>query len=57
MWSTADRPLGQGRNLQGPIEEFRWVLPKECLVLHVMVIGAGERLSLYFQAQDPVNED
>jgi hypothetical protein len=57
MWNTADRPLGEGRNLEGPIEDFRWVLPKECLVLHALVIGAGERLSLYFQAQDPVNEE
>ncbi len=57
MWSTAGRPPGEGRNLEGPIEDFRWVLPKECLVLHALVIGAGERLSLYFQAQDPVNEE
>jgi hypothetical protein len=36
----------------GPLHNFHQRLPKDCSVLHVIVIGEGHGLSLYFKGQD-----
>ena len=44
--------MAAGNSVQGPMQAFFWTTPTDCTVLHVIVVGEGTSLSLYFRTRE-----